>query len=112
MRLVDAVSKYINNPKYFEPFMSYQYFKMNNETIELDIITEEEQIMQVCNSSHIDNVTLYNENLFTYSCASLKNLSIGGNWDANEVYALSFRYDKCSKKQKKLMESNALPEMS
>ena len=96
MRLVDKKGAYVDDYRYFEPILRYEYYKFNNETLDLDLVKKDRQTLKTCNLSHINQGTLDKEFLETYKCALFKNYSIGGNWDSPEVSVLIYEINKCT----------------
>ena len=101
IRIVDRQGVYINDYRFFEPKLNYQYYHMNNETLMMDLIKEDNQILETCNSSHIDNHTLENEFLTTFKCALLKNYTLGGSWESSEISLLNYEVNKCTEETEK-----------
>ncbi len=97
MRIVDQAGKYIEDIRILEPVLLYEFFKMNNETKELDLVEEETQRLYNCNSSNIDNKTLAEETLSTYFCGKVDNFTIGGDWDHTEIGVLQYSFKLCDK---------------
>ena len=95
-RLVDSYGVYIEDLKYFEPLLTFENMMMNFTSLELETTFLDVQTMETCNTTHIDNKTLYEEGLRSYKCAVLDKFKIGGNWDGNEVNVLTYTIKRCN----------------
>jgi len=99
VRIEDNTGGYVTNPKYFEIFFQYEWYEKNMTSGVL-----ERQIHLVtpavpCNTSHIDNETIYRENLDTFYCYAFNdaNITIGGDWTSDQLGLITFFIQKCGK---------------
>jgi len=99
VRIEDNTGGYATNPKYFEIFFQYEWYVKNMTSGAL-----ERQIHLVtpavpCNTSHIDNETIYRENLDTFKCYDFNaaNITIGGDWTSDQLGVITFFVQKCGK---------------
>ena len=79
----------------------YQYCQMNNETLIMELLKEDIQVLETCNSSHIDNHTLEKEFQQTFKCAILKNYTLGGSWESANISILNYEVNKCTEETEK-----------
>ena len=92
IRHTDYYGAFIDDPIYLIPKFKYEYYEKNRDTGELKLLNKIVIEMDKCNTSHIDNETLISENLQFYYCASLNNLTIGGDWGSNSLSELSANF--------------------
>jgi hypothetical protein len=97
MRIVDSWGKYVDDYKYFVPTLLMEHLEVNKENGELDYILSESQVMETCNTTHIDNKTLIKEQLKTYKCGVFgDNHIIGGYYDDDKVWAIAYVFTLCN----------------
>jgi len=100
IRIEDDNGYAVDNRKYFDYFMYYDYYQ-NSKGIYTSIKSIRERLV-LCNTTHLNNDTLIKKlGLDTYYCYDIKGLKFGGDWQEAYIANPNWVIKRCNQDTEK-----------
>ncbi len=92
--IFDLNDKVINDPRYFDYNLEYLFFKIKPKGIK-EILSHYTLPTEQCSSKHMDNTTLYKENMHAMLCVNF-NDTVGGTYSKGVIGVPYFWAFRCN----------------